>query len=673
METALKDVLICHCHNTISTDLHPLSLPGKSITHCQELCKNQLSVIQEKLKRQPVNPLLIGCTQFNTLFLSYAEKISTDIEAQNSASPIIFANIREYAGWSVESEQALPKITALLEAESFWHSYTTRPSYLQEVIPFSSSGRTLFIGKDFHQLIALAKQAQSLLSPEILLWEEKWGEGEEYEIFSTVDFPLHKGKIFHLAGVLGKFSLDIRSYSQAQPFSRHVLQFTPPQEKAILHYDMVFDLRGEPPLFQNPRKHDGYFYLSPDEPAAIQKGLFEAASLVGEFEKPRYISFTPSLCAHSRSHKQGCTRCLERCQMSAIAPEGDAVTLDAELCAGCGSCSAVCPSGAIQWAEPVEGIIQKLRVLIQTYLKNGGKTPPVILFISQSHGSAIIEAMARAGKGLPAHVIPVLFSHVPSAEVLLAPLVYGARQVLFLTGKATLMDQEELKRVTDLARVFLLTMGYPEERVELCFYDDPFDLEEKLYTLPQDIPAPQQDFFPIGTPREILRASLEGLLEHAPHSPHWIPLPPEAPFGKITVEEECTLCLSCVSACPASALQDSPEHPALLFNEEACIQCGLCQAVCPERVISLQAGYTPHQYRKNLAVLKEEEPAECISCGKPFGTRSSIEKVIAKLSGQHSAFQNTDMINRIRMCAECRIKDHFGHNHSLNPEKKGSL
>ena len=46
---------------------------------------------------------------------------------------------------------------------------------------------------------------------------------------------------------------------------------------------------------------------------------------------------------------------------------------------------------------------------------------------------------------------------------------------------------------------------------------------------------------------------------------------------------------SCVSACPTGALSDDPERPLLRFAEDACVQCGLCKATCPEKVITPQA------------------------------------------------------------------------------------
>jgi electron transport complex protein RnfB len=44
---------------------------------------------------------------------------------------------------------------------------------------------------------------------------------------------------------------------------------------------------------------------------------------------------------------QGCWTCLERCQMQALAEEGDRVTLNTGRCIGCGLCVSTCPSGAL--------------------------------------------------------------------------------------------------------------------------------------------------------------------------------------------------------------------------------------------------------------------------------------------------------------------------------------
>src|SRR4029453_7395324 len=63
-----------------------------------------------------------------------------------------------------------------------------------------------------------------------------------------------------------------------------------------------------------------------------------------------------------------------------------------------------------------------------------------------------------------------------------------------------------------------------------------------------------------------------------------------SPFGRVVVDaERCTLCLACVGACPASALQDNLERPQLRFIEKNCVLCGLCERTCPEDAITLES------------------------------------------------------------------------------------
>ncbi|MGI9520718.1 MAG: (4Fe-4S)-binding protein, partial [Hyphomicrobiaceae bacterium] len=76
---------------------------------------------------------------------------------------------------------------------------------------------------------------------------------------------------------------------------------------------------------------------------------------------------------------------------------------------------------------------------------------------------------------------------------------------------------------------------------------------------------------------------------------------------------------------------------------------------CPERIIKLEPRYNFTSSVLNPILVKEEEPFECISCGKPFGTKSTIERIISRLEGRHSMFQNTDQTNIIKMCDDCRV------------------
>ncbi|PWB67095.1 MAG: 4Fe-4S ferredoxin, partial [Bradyrhizobiaceae bacterium] len=157
--------------------------------------------------------------------------------------------------------------------------------------------------------------------------------------------------------------------------------------------------------------------------------------------------------------------------------------------------------------------------------------------------------------------------------------------------------------------------------------------------------------------RDVLRLALRELHHAAPAPIDVVALPAGAPFGTIEVNVEgCTLCLSCVAACPTGALGDDPERPTLRFSEDACVQCGLCAATCPEKVIALEPQIDFRAAVTASRVIKQEEPFHCIRCAKPFGTRSTIERVIAKLEGRHWMFQGSaQRLDMIRMCEDCRV------------------
>jgi ferredoxin len=113
--------------------------------------------------------------------------------------------------------------------------------------------------------------------------------------------------------------------------------------------------------------------------------------------------------------------------------------------------------------------------------------------------------------------------------------------------------------------------------------------------------------------------------------------------------------MSCVGACPESALRDNPEAPQLSFIERNCVQCGLCVDTCPENALTLSPRLQITEIRKKAVVLNETKPFHCISCGKPFGTLKMVELMLGKLS-LHAAFSGEAM-ERLKMCSDCRVVD----------------
>jgi len=215
----------------------------------------------------------------------------------------------------------------------------------------------------------------------------------------------------------------------------------------------------------------------------------------------------------------------------------------------------------------------------------------------------------------------------------------------------------------DVAQAILSGLGYSGEHFRLLEARDARDLvalDAALRAAPAQGVQRAAGFAIQADKRATLDLALEHLLAQAPAASETIALPAAgAPFGTLQVDTtRCTLCLSCVGACPEAALADNPDKPQLRFIEAQCVQCGLCASTCPEDAIMLQprlwladAGKARKQHR----VLAEMEPYRCIRCAKPFGTLRAVENMLTKLAG-HAAFQGA-AADRLKMCGDCRVID----------------
>jgi ferredoxin len=172
------------------------------------------------------------------------------------------------------------------------------------------------------------------------------------------------------------------------------------------------------------------------------------------------------------------------------------------------------------------------------------------------------------------------------------------------------------------------------------------------------VPARRASFAVPAEKRATLEFALGHLIAEAANAPELIALPQASPFGAVEVNKDrCTLCMSCVGACPSSALLDNAGAPQLRFLEKNCVQCGLCAKTCPEDAIALVPRLVTTPARHETRVLNEAKPFSCIRCGKPFGTLKGIEMMIGKLAG-HSMFQGA-ALERLKMCGDCRVIDMF--------------
>jgi len=634
-----RTVLICSCEDTMPPDGDAVRRACRgTVIEGRQFCRAEL----ERFRKAAADAetLVVACTQEAPLF----REVASEVEG---SAPLSFVNIRETGGWSRDAAKAGPKMAALIAA-------VAEPAPDIPFVPMTSEGITLIYGRD-EQAIEAANLLKDQLDVTVLIRPDA-----KLAPSRVTEFPVVKGVVRAAKGYLGAFEITVDDYAAPNPSSRAEFEFGHGRNGATSRCDIFIDLSGDPSLFPAGDLRDGYLRADPGDPATVLRAVLKARDLTGTFDKPRYITFSEELCAHSRSRIVGCRRCLDLCPTGAIAPAGDHVAIDAHICAGCGQCAAACPTGAASYAlPPSDTLLRKLRVLLGTYREAGGKQG-VVMFHDAEHGLALIEALARHGNGLPANVLPVEVNEITQVglEAVAAAHAYGASAVRLLTRAKARHDIAGLKKTIELAQPILTELGFAGARVEAIETDDPDGLDEALRGIGSlDPTLKPATFVPTGNKREVMRLALRELHAAAPSPIDIVPLPEGAPFGTIEVRVEgCTLCLSCVSACPTGALSDDPERPVLRFAEDACVQCGLCKATCPEKVISLKSQIDFRAATALARVIKQEDPAECIRCGKPFGVKSSVERVVAKLEGKHWMYKDSKKrLDVIRMCEDCRV------------------
>ena len=234
-----------------------------------------------------------------------------------------------------------------------------------------SEGMTLVLGRD-EVALAAAERLRDRLDLTVLLTGE-----QPVEPPRSAEYPILRGRARAATGWLGAFEVVVDGYAAPSPSSRGAYRWGPARDGARSRCDLILDLSGGAPLFPARGAAAG---LSPRRPGRRGGGgagrvrrrraggrvrqaalrVLRRRALRPQPQPPHRLHALPRPLPHRRHHARARTAWRSR----------------REICAGCGACSAVCPTGAATYALPPPADDGRAAAGAAAGLRRGGRARP---------------------------------------------------------------------------------------------------------------------------------------------------------------------------------------------------------------------------------------------------------------------------------------------------------
>ncbi len=360
----------------------------------------------------------------------------------------------------------------------------------------------------------------------------------------------------------------------------------------------------------------------------------------------------PGACLNAFHGLMHCQACADACPAVAIRVAGAQVQLAPDLCVRCGVCLAVCPTGAFDapgqaqedhklLAAAASASAQTLELTCPANQQPDQTAAPVAVVLQTGRCLAALSLAELLDLAAPRQhplwlndsncaacplekVQPLIAAQAAQANRLLAAWRRSG-QVLTRSGRRDIapaahrVDLYSLGHVSYSRRQFLTLLRRTTTHLALTVAADALAPIELAGPLAQ---GPEMSY-----QRRHLLAALARL---GPAAAGEISLD-DLPWAVVEVSAACSACEQCARCCPTAAIRFSvetltgddapmpaPSHFRLQFIAADCIGCGICQAVCPEDAISLQASVDPARLnRRELTPLYGDALGPCAVCGTP--------------------------------------------------------
>ncbi len=372
-----------------------------------------------------------------------------------------------------------------------------------------------------------------------------------------------------------------------------------------------------------------------------QKNIYSEVTLPALFasiyatEVDEVIGWESDNCQYSARLGTGCTVCLDSCVHGAVKQGPEGVQIDHLACVECGACLGNCPTGALQYKRFDDTAFVE-------YFRTFPLTPETTVVLGSEEDLHNYWWQHRDNSHEN-----VFFMEYPTTTALhtmhyLLLYAMGATKIIVL-GTASSTESQ-----IDLSNALLQSLFNRNQVIELTDTDT---LDAILAQNKED--SPLNTFyhdFSSSNRRLKLIDIIQFLREQSEVAAANIA---SNYFGEIICDEEkCTQCIACINECRMKALVADGASYSLRHTPVQCVQCGICVTVCPENALTMKSGLVLTDSFFTEKTLSQAEPAKCKGCGKVFGTRKSLEKVMAILSSKNMWDSDDDLLS---YCEDCRV------------------